>query len=60
MKPVALADLREMLETIRRAPPGVWTGTILTRHVLMEARRGGDLQEAELEESLSGLVNGER
>ena len=60
VKPVALADLREMLETIRRAPAGVWTGTILTRHVLMEARRGGDLQEAELEESLNGLVVGER
>jgi CheY-like chemotaxis protein len=60
VKPVAPADLREMLETLRRGPAGVWTGTILTRHALLEARRGGEVGEAELEESLGALTNNKR
>jgi CheY-like chemotaxis protein len=58
VKPVAPADLREMLEALRRMPAGVWTGTILTRHALAEARRGGGVGDAELEATLGALANG--
>ena len=59
VKPVAPADLREMLEALRRMPAGVWTGTILTRHALAEARLGGGVREDELEATLGALA-GER
>lgn len=38
VQPVVPADLRETLEALRRAPPGVWTGSFVTRHSLAEAR----------------------
>lgn len=57
VKPVAPADLREMLETLRRMPAGVWTGTILTRHALAEARRSGGVKDDELEATLGALSN---
>ena len=38
VKPVVPADLRETLEALRRAPPGVWTGSFVTRHTLAESR----------------------
>lgn len=56
VKPVAPADLREMLEALRRMPVGVWTGTILTRHALAEARRSGGVREEELEATLGALA----
>jgi signal transduction histidine kinase/CheY-like chemotaxis protein len=59
VKPVAPADLREMLETLRRMPAGVWTGTILTRHALAEARRSGGVRDEELEATLGALGNSE-
>lgn len=59
VKPVAPADLREMLEALHRMPAGVWTGTILTRHALAEARRSGGVREEELEATLGALA-GER
>ena len=59
MKPVAPADLREMLETLRRMPAGVWTGTILTRHALAEARRSGGVRDDELEATLGALASSE-
>jgi CheY-like chemotaxis protein len=59
VKPVAPADLREMLETLRRMPAGVWTGTILTRHALAEARRSGGVRDEELEATLGALTNSE-
>ncbi|HJR33741.1 MAG TPA: hybrid sensor histidine kinase/response regulator [Gemmatimonadales bacterium] len=59
VKPVAPADLREMLEALRRMPSGVWTGTILTRHALAEARRGGGVRDEELEATLGALTNSE-
>ena len=59
VKPVAPADLREMLETLRRMPAGVWTGTILTRHALAEARRSGGVRDDELEATLGALASSE-
>lgn len=59
VKPVAPADLREMLEALRRMPSGVWTGTILTRHALAEARRSGGVRDEELEATLEALANSE-
>ena len=59
VKPVAPADLREMLETLRRMPSGVWTGTILTRHALAEARRSGGVRDEELEATLGALSSSE-
>lgn len=59
VKPVAPSDLRETLELLRRSAPGVWTGHFLTRHTLAEARRGGEVAEAELEATLGALA-GER
>ena len=59
VKPVAPADLREMLEALRRMPAGVWTGTILTRHALAEARRTGGVRDEELEATLGALANSE-
>jgi signal transduction histidine kinase/CheY-like chemotaxis protein len=56
VKPVAPADLREMLEALRRMPAGVWTGTILTRHALAEARRGGGVRDEDLEATLGALA----
>lgn len=41
VKPVAPADLRELLETLRRTPRAVWHTLFLTRHWLAEARGHG-------------------
>lgn len=57
VKPVAPADLREALETLRRTPRGAWHRLFVTRHFLAEARRGGEVREEELEASL-GLLMG--
>jgi two-component system sensor histidine kinase/response regulator len=57
VKPVAPADLREVLETLRRTPRGIWTGTFLTRHALAEARRSGSVGEAEIEATLGALAS---
>lgn len=56
VQPVAPSDLREVLEMLRRTPRGVWTGSFLTRHTLAEARRGGDVAEAELDATLGALT----
>ncbi|HEV8600022.1 MAG TPA: ATP-binding protein [Gemmatimonadales bacterium] len=56
VKPVAPADLREALETLRRTPRAAWHRLFVTRHFLAEARRGGGVREAELEASLGQLV----
>lgn len=60
VKPVAPSDLRETLELLRRTPRGVWTGYFLTRHALAEARRGGEVADAELDASLGALTSGEQ
>lgn len=39
VKPVAPADLREALETLRRTPRGLWHRLFLTRHSLAESRQ---------------------
>ena len=39
VKPVAPADLREALETLRRTPRSLWHRLFLTRHSLAEARQ---------------------
>lgn len=57
VKPVAPSDLREMLEMLRRSTHGVWTGYFLTRHALAEARRGGEVADAELDATLGALVS---
>ncbi len=57
VKPVAPSDLRELLEMLRRSPRGVWTGYFLTRHTLAEARRGGEVADAELDASLGALIS---
>ncbi len=59
VKPVAPSDLRETLEALRRTPHSVWHSLFLTRHSLMEARRGGDVRDEELEASLKHLISGE-
>ncbi len=56
VKPVAPSDLRELLETLRRSPRGVWTGYFLTRHALAEARRGGEVLDAELDATLGAFA----
>ena len=48
-----------MLEALRRMPSGVWTGAILTRHALAEARRIGGVRDEELEATLGALANSE-
>jgi signal transduction histidine kinase/CheY-like chemotaxis protein len=42
VKPVAPADLRETLETLRRTSRSTWHRLFLTRHALAEARRGDE------------------
>jgi CheY-like chemotaxis protein len=53
VKPVSLADLREVLETIHRIPPSERHTVFLTRHSLAEARlhaaRDSDLAELSFE-----------
>jgi two-component system sensor histidine kinase/response regulator len=56
VKPVAPADLRETLETLRRTSRGAWHSLFLTRHSLAEARRGGDVGEEELAANLQTLT----
>jgi signal transduction histidine kinase/CheY-like chemotaxis protein len=56
VKPVAPVDLREALETLRRAPRAAWHRLFVTRHFLAEARRGGEVREEELEAPLGQLV----
>lgn len=57
VKPVAPSDLRETLELLRRTPRGIWTGYFLTRHTLAEARRGGEMADAELDATLGALTS---
>ena len=61
VKPVAPADLREVLEALRRIPREARHTLFLTRHALAEARRGGDGSDSELEARLEHLIgaNGE-
>ena len=61
VKPVAPADLREVLEALRRIPREARHTLFLTRHALAEARRGGDGSTTELEAHLELLIgaNGE-
>src|SRR5262249_31919116 len=49
-KPVAPADLREALETLRRTPRGLWHKLFLTRHSLAESRQApkGSSREGEV------------
>jgi two-component system sensor histidine kinase/response regulator len=56
VKPVAPVDLREALETLRRAPRAAWHRLFVTRHFLAEARRGGEVREEELEAPMGQLV----
>ncbi len=56
VKPIAPADLRETLETLRRAPRSAWHRLFLTRHSLAEARRGGAVKDEEVETSLGHLL----
>jgi len=46
VKPVAPADLREVLETLRRTPRVEWHTLFLTRHSLAESRLGEQGVEA--------------
>jgi len=50
VKPVAPADLREALETLRRAPRSLWHRLFLTRHSLAESRQApkGSSSEGEV------------
>lgn len=57
VKPVAPADLREILETLRRTPRPAWHGLFLTRHSLAESRRGGEVGDEEVDASLQQLVS---
>ena len=52
VKPVAPADLRELLETLRRTPRAVWHTLFLTRHWLAEARSGREPTEPSLTPAL--------
>ena len=56
VKPIAPADLRETLETLRRTPRGAWHRLFLTRHSLAEARRGGSVDDDEVEAGLGMLM----
>lgn len=56
VKPVAPADLRETLETLRRTPRSVWHTLFLTRHSLAEGRRGGEVRDEEVDASLQQLM----
>jgi signal transduction histidine kinase/FixJ family two-component response regulator len=56
VKPIAPADLRETLETLRRTPRSGWHRLFITRHYLAETRRGREVPEAELEASLGNLL----
>ena len=60
VKPIAPADLRETLETLRRTPRSGWHRLFLTRHSLAEARRGGTVGEEEVELGLGMLLNSDR
>lgn len=55
VRPVALPDLRETLETLRRTSRGAWHGLFLTRHSLMEARRG-EAPDDEVNAGLEQLI----
>jgi DNA-binding response OmpR family regulator len=59
VKPVAPADLRETLETLRRTRRSAWHRLFLTRHSLAESRRGADEEhgDRELEASLERLLS---
>ncbi|HEV8195527.1 MAG TPA: ATP-binding protein [Gemmatimonadales bacterium] len=57
VKPVAPADLRETLETLRRISRDEWHSLFLTRHSLAEARRGGEPAEEEMNASLGQLIS---
>jgi signal transduction histidine kinase/CheY-like chemotaxis protein len=57
VKPIAPADLRETLETLRRTPRSGWHRLFLTRHSLAEARRGGEVGDEEVEAGLGMLVD---
>jgi two-component system sensor histidine kinase/response regulator len=61
VKPVVPADLREVLEVIRRIPREARHTLFLTRHSLAEARRGGEGGDSEVEARLQHLIgaNGE-
>jgi DNA-binding response OmpR family regulator len=50
VKPVAPADLREALETLRRTPRSLWHRLFLTRHSLAESRQApkGSSSEGEV------------
>jgi signal transduction histidine kinase len=48
VKPVVPADLRELLETLRRTPRTQWHTVFLTRHWLAEARSGRVPSEPDL------------
>lgn len=56
VKPVAPADLRETLETLRRTPRGAWHTLFLTRHSLAEARLGGGIEKEEEDAGLTQLL----
>ena len=59
VKPVAPADLRETLETLRRTRRTAWHRLFLTRHSLAESRRGADEEhgDRELEATLERLLS---
>jgi signal transduction histidine kinase/AmiR/NasT family two-component response regulator len=57
VKPVVPADLRELLETLRRTARARWHTLFLTRHVLAEARREGAPSDAEVDANLEHLVS---
>ncbi|HEV8149598.1 MAG TPA: hybrid sensor histidine kinase/response regulator [Gemmatimonadales bacterium] len=56
VKPVAPADLRETLETLRRTPRAAWHTLLLTRHSLAEARRGEEIEDVEEDAGLTQLL----
>ena len=56
VKPVVPADLRELLETLRRTARGSWHTLFLTRHALAEARRDVTPSDAEVDANLEQMV----
>ena len=56
VKPVVPADLRELLEMLRRTARGSWHTLFLTRHVLAEARRDVTPSDAEVDANLEQMV----
>lgn len=56
VKPVVPADLRELLEMLRRTARGSWHTLFLTRHALAEARRDVTPSDAEVDANLEQMV----